>query len=36
MPKLKIDGIEIEVPNGFSVLQAAEMAGEGNPPLLLP
>ena len=31
MPKLTIDGIEIEVPNGFSVLQAAEMAGKEVP-----
>jgi NADH-quinone oxidoreductase subunit G len=31
MPKLTIDGIEIEVPNGFSVLQAAEMAGKEIP-----
>src|SRR6202158_902482 len=27
MPKLKIDGIEIEVPAGVTVLQACEMAG---------
>ncbi len=27
MPKMKIDGIEIEVPAGISVLQACEMAG---------
>jgi NADH-quinone oxidoreductase subunit G len=27
MPKLTIDGIEVEVPNGTSVLQAAEAAG---------
>ena len=31
MPKLTIDGIELEVPNGFSVLQAAEMAGKEIP-----
>jgi NADH-quinone oxidoreductase subunit G len=31
MPKLTIDGVEIEVPNGFSVLQAAEMAGKEVP-----
>jgi NADH-quinone oxidoreductase subunit G len=31
MPKLTIDGIEIEVPAGFSVLQAAEMAGKEIP-----
>ena len=27
MPKVKIDGIEIEVPAGFTVLQACELAG---------
>ena len=27
MPKLKIDGVEIEVPAGITVLQACEMAG---------
>ena len=27
MPKLTIDGIEVEVPNGATVLQAAEVAG---------
>src|ERR1700675_845557 len=27
MPKLRIDGIEIEVPTGITVLQACEMAG---------
>ncbi|MFO1080688.1 MAG: NADH-quinone oxidoreductase subunit NuoG [Reyranellaceae bacterium] len=27
MPKLTIDGIEIEVPNGITVLQACELAG---------
>ncbi len=27
MPKLTVDGIEVEVPNGSSVLQAAEAAG---------
>jgi NADH-quinone oxidoreductase subunit G len=31
MPKLTIDGVEIEVPAGFSVLQAAEMAGKEIP-----
>ena len=31
MPKLTIDGVEIEVPAGFSVLQAAEMAGKEVP-----
>ena len=31
MPKLTIDGIELEVPAGFSVLQAAEMAGKEIP-----
>jgi NADH-quinone oxidoreductase subunit G len=31
MPKLTIDGVEIEVPPGFSVLQAAEMAGKEIP-----
>jgi NADH-quinone oxidoreductase subunit G len=31
MPKLTIDGIEIEVPAGFSVLQAAEAAGKEIP-----
>ena len=27
MPKLKIDGVEIEVENGLSLLQACEQAG---------
>ena len=27
MPKVKIDGIEIEVPAGITVLQACELAG---------
>src|SRR4026207_336024 len=27
MPKLKIDGVEIEVANGLTLLQACEMAG---------
>ena len=31
MPKLTIDGIEVEVPAGFSVLQAAELAGREIP-----
>ena len=31
MPKLTIVGVELEVPNGFSVLQAAEMAGKEVP-----
>ncbi|GAB0114999.1 NADH-quinone oxidoreductase subunit NuoG [Acidisoma sp. C75] len=31
MPKLTIDGIEVEVPAGFSVLQAAEAAGREVP-----
>jgi NADH-quinone oxidoreductase subunit G len=31
MPKLTIDGIELEVPAGFSVLQAAEAAGKEVP-----
>jgi NADH-quinone oxidoreductase subunit G len=31
MPKLTIDGVELEVPAGFSVLQAAEMAGKEIP-----
>ena len=31
MPKLTIDGIEVEVPNGTSVLQAAELAGREIP-----
>ena len=35
MPKMKIDGIEIEVPAGITVLQACELAGVGFT-LLLP
>jgi len=31
MPKVTVDGIELEVPNGFSVLQAAEAAGKEIP-----
>ncbi|OYW22712.1 MULTISPECIES: NADH-quinone oxidoreductase subunit NuoG [unclassified Sphingomonas] len=31
MPKLKIDGIEIEVPQGATVLQACELAGKEIP-----
>src|SRR5687767_15955601 len=31
MPKLKVDGIEIEVPNGATVLQACELAGKEIP-----
>ena len=31
MPKLKIDGIELEVPAGFTVLQACELAGKEIP-----
>ena len=27
MPKVKIDGLEIEVENGTTLLQACEMAG---------
>ena len=27
MPKMKIDGVEIEVPAGITVLQACELAG---------
>ena len=27
MPKIKIDGIEIEVPAGITILQACELAG---------
>lgn len=27
MPKLKVDGVEIEVPAGAAVLQACELAG---------
>jgi NADH-quinone oxidoreductase subunit G len=28
MPKLTVDGIEIEVPQGATVLQACELAGK--------
>ena len=28
MPKLTVDGVEIEVPNGATVLQACELAGK--------
>jgi NADH-quinone oxidoreductase subunit G len=31
MPKLTVDGIEIEVPNGATVLQACELAGKEIP-----
>jgi len=31
MPKLKVDGIEIEVPAGATVLQACELAGKEIP-----
>jgi len=31
MPKVKVDGIEIEVENGISVLQACEIAGKEIP-----
>ena len=31
MPKLKVDGVEIEVPNGATVLQACELAGKEIP-----
>ena len=27
MPKMKIDGVEVEVPAGITVLQACELAG---------
>ena len=30
MPKLTIDGLEVEVPAGATVLQACEAAGEKN------
>ncbi len=29
MPKLTVDGIELEVPQGATVLQACELAGKG-------
>ncbi|MGB7404668.1 MAG: 2Fe-2S iron-sulfur cluster-binding protein, partial [Pacificimonas sp.] len=31
MPKLTVDGIEVEVPDGATVLQACEMAGKEIP-----
>src|SRR6187399_2390927 len=31
MPKVKVDGVEIEVPNGATVLQACELAGREIP-----
>jgi len=31
MPKVKVDGIELEVPNGATVLQACELAGKEIP-----
>ena len=31
MPKLKVDGIEVEVPPGSTVLQACEAAGKEIP-----
>ena len=31
MPKLKVDGIEVEVPQGATVLQACEIAGKEIP-----
>src|SRR5690554_3827634 len=31
MPKVKVDGVEVEVPNGATVLQACEMAGKEIP-----
>src|SRR3546814_18447338 len=31
MPKVKVDGIEIEVPTGATVLQACELAGKEIP-----
>ncbi|MBL6650363.1 MAG: (2Fe-2S)-binding protein, partial [Reyranella sp.] len=27
MPKIKIDGVEMEVPAGITILQACELAG---------
>ena len=36
MPKVKIDGVEIEVPAGITVLQACELAGRRDSALLLP
>ena len=35
MPKVTVDGVEIEVPQGATVLQACELAGQGDPALLL-
>ncbi len=31
MPKVTVDGLEIEVPNGYTVLQACEEAGKEIP-----
>ena len=31
MPKVKVDGVEIEVPQGASVLRACELAGKEGP-----
>jgi len=31
MPKVKVDGIEVEVPQGATVLQACEAAGKEIP-----
>ena len=31
MPKVKVDGIEVEVPQGATVLQACEVAGKEIP-----
>ncbi len=31
MPKLTVDGIEVEVPAGATVLQACELAGKEDP-----
>ncbi|MET1756217.1 NADH-quinone oxidoreductase subunit NuoG [Novosphingobium sp. RD2P27] len=31
MPKLKVDGVELDVPNGVTVLQACELAGKEIP-----
>ena len=36
MAKLTVDGIEVEVPPDFTVLQACEAGGRGDPALLLP
>ena len=35
MPKLKIDDLEIEVPKGMKVIEAAETAWHHHPPFLL-